>query len=68
MIILIRCDKCKHSNLRSYGIRVCELRNEAVRDDDNCLIREAILRAWYGRIDRLGEYSFPENKILEGSA
>ena len=65
MIKMIHCDKCEESVFKSYGIRVCNLRNEAVRDDDTCLIREAKLRGWYGRIERLDCYSFPENKILE---
>lgn len=65
MIKLIHCDKCKFSDLRSYGIRICELRHESVFDDDTCLIREAKIRAWYGRCDRLENYSFPDKKILE---
>lgn len=68
MIKLIDCAKCDQSVLKPYGIRVCNLRHEAVGDDDNCLIREAYLRAWYGRCERLDNYSFPANKILEGSA
>ena len=68
MIKIVHCSECEHGELKSYGIRVCSLRHEAVSDDDTCLIREAKLRAWYGRIDRLDNYSFPENKILEGSA
>ena len=66
MIKLIDCAKCDQSVLKSYGIRVCNLRHEAVDDDDTCLTREAKLRAWYGRIERLECYSFPANKILEG--
>jgi len=65
MIKLIHCDKCEHGQLKPYGIRVCDLRHEVVSDDDTCLIAEAKLRAWYGRCDRLDNYSFPANKILE---
>jgi len=68
MIRIEDCSKCEESELKSYGIRICKLRNEVVGDDDNCLIVEAHLRAWYGRCDRLDNYSFPEKKILEESA
>ena len=64
-IVIVHCEKCEHSTLKPYGIRVCDLRNEVVNDDDTCLIREAKLRAWYGRVERLDNYVFPANKILE---
>jgi len=68
VIKIIPCSECEHYELKSYGIRVCKLRNECIADDDNCLIAETQLRAWYGRCERLNEYEFPANKILEESA
>ena len=67
-LVLISCSECENYELKSYGIRVCNLRNECISDDENCLIKEAQLRAWYGRCDRLDNYEFPANKILEKSA